>query len=208
MNRTDWFERFVTWVVFLWRIRQQDLREKRANPNGFEEMSRYAFGRLAEEDVARRLERMGYRTAMPPGSRTPADVYACRFIDGVLHIALVQVKASRKGRPAVLRDEDIAELSALAAMLRRALRTSSTVPRFMRSVRVVVSTGYVGVAAYDHSSYDLRALWITEAHLLEHTPDDLAQDWIDLVDNIHSFDFDREMVFYPLTAIRRLTGTR
>lgn len=144
LDDDDWFGPFVDSVVRQWRSRLKKEAALRANPTTKE------TGDEGEELVAERLRARQYTVEFADRSHTPADVYAYRIRrGGLVHVALVQVKASAEGAPADLTLKEEQELGRWASTVFDLFRKSDVVPDEVRNGPLIVSCGWAGVSLED-----------------------------------------------------------
>lgn len=147
-----WFAQFVDETVQ--EYRRQTLSEKRA---GFleeleaiieeQKVSARWSGFLGEKAIQTRLEQCGYVTKLSPGSRSPSDIWGIKKVGDILHVAMVQSKASGKdGSPQRLTREEEADLFSFTTFVFRQFGSSETVPGNFKQMPRIVSASYAGVA--------------------------------------------------------------
>jgi hypothetical protein len=140
----DWFGPFVDSVVRQWRSRLKKEAAIRANPTTKE------TGDEGEELVAERLRARQYTVEFADRSHTPADVYAYRIRrGGLVHVVLVQVKASAEGAPAALTSKEGQDLDRWTSTVFDLFRKSEVVPGETRDAPLIVSCGWAGVSLED-----------------------------------------------------------
>lgn len=134
-----WFGKFVGETVDAWT----KLPKKQA---AYEEnLLAHAIGKLGERYVVNRLAGGGYHAAQSPRSRSPSDVWGMGIVGGILHLPLLQVRASERGQPDELsRDEQVAFAKFTAFAFER-FRECRAVPGETRNAPLVVSAWYAGV---------------------------------------------------------------
>lgn len=104
-----WFERFVEETIIAWAKRTRRSAAYDENP------ATAVIASRGEEHVLARLKRRGYEVVQSPGSRSPADVWGRALASGIVHVPIVQVKASGRGQPAQLSTTARNDLAMFAA---------------------------------------------------------------------------------------------
>ena len=135
----DWLQEFVDDIVDAWgRLTK--------NAAVMENPAASDIGDEGEAFIEGKLTSQGYFTGRSPRSRSPADVWgAATTRDGVLHLALVQVKTSADGKPADLSDAETAALAAFVEYAFGRFKKSRAIPASFRRSPLAASCGYAGV---------------------------------------------------------------
>jgi hypothetical protein len=144
----EWFEKFVADCAQRWAEIQPSEPRVASFREWLEDFEGTAteLGEFGEQFVADLVRKSGYTVGRPPGSRTPADVWAIRPGDMYTHIGLIQVKAAVEGgQPKRLAGDDQEGLKALAGFIGSRLLKSVFVPTEVRKIPLFISTGYAGV---------------------------------------------------------------
>lgn len=148
----SWFTDFVEDTVDAFRRLQgapakQASFEKRLDTIRSEHVVVPTFiGHVGERFIHAAVQRKGYAAVVSAGSRSPADLWGYGTEDGVSHIPLLQVKATREDHPAAeLSADDERELSDFALFVADAFVKSNDPPQDLKASPLLVSAGYAGV---------------------------------------------------------------
>ena len=135
----SWFQDFVDEVVAAWPA-----HKKRMIKEGI--LSPLDKGRIGENFVERILVNKGYTGASSKGSRSPSDVWGIKGYEGLVHIALIQVKtAVTQKEPEEINDEDETELMELAKLTWDYFQEFEDKPEDLTNKSLIISVGYAGV---------------------------------------------------------------
>jgi hypothetical protein len=164
----EWFQGFVEEVIAEYRKltatapKTASWKEQLAAIRA-EHVFRPTFiGSVGERLVEGILKKKKYVTAMSPGSRSPADVWAVAMEDGdVVHVSLVQVKTTQKGHAAAqLSAEDEEEFADFCLFVGGFISRSTKFPNDLKKHRILVSCAYAGVVMdwlhIGPTTYDVR----------------------------------------------------
>jgi len=100
------------------------------------------IGDVGERFVWQQLSKLGYQVIRTRGSRSPANVWGCGKQDGVTHLPLIQVRATRKDHPAdAYAFEDAEKLDEFGIFVADLIVNAKGVPQEIRDSPFLISVG-------------------------------------------------------------------